>query len=394
MFVARAFRRPVGADDAADFADVFAKGRAQGGDYASGIRAILEVALQSPEFLYRVEFGEAADPARPKLGRPTAYEMAARLSYLVWGSAPDDILTAAAARNELDTNERIATQARRLLRDARAHALTGQFYSQLLQVDDAASRSDLGDLSAFAGEETTRFVDAVIWNGAGDWKTLLTAPFSFVNGPLAQLYGISGITGDAFQMGTVPADQRRGLLTEASVLASAHGKQRGFLVVEQLLCGDVSTALPQAPHLLPPPVNSGETRRQWLERVTVPADCQGCHAQLNPLEFAFQHYGPNGGWRNDEGGLAIDTHGIVTGFDTAGAFDGALDLIDRLARSRDVDRCHVRKWMESAYGRALVAADACSRQQVERGFAATGGNIQALIIGLTQTEAFLYRPAP
>ena len=141
--------------------------------------------------------------------------MAARLSYLVWGSAPDDILTAAAARNELDTNERIATQARRLLRDARAHALTGQFYSQLLQVDDAASRSDLGDLSAFAGEETTRFVDAVIWNGAGDWKTLLTAPFSFVNGPLAQLYGISGITGDAFQMGTVPADQRRGLLTQS-----------------------------------------------------------------------------------------------------------------------------------------------------------------------------------
>ena len=70
VFVARAFRRPVGADDAADFADVFAKGRAQGGDYASGIRAILEVALQSPEFLYRVEFGEAADPARPKLGRP------------------------------------------------------------------------------------------------------------------------------------------------------------------------------------------------------------------------------------------------------------------------------------------------------------------------------------
>ena len=128
--------------------------------------------------------------------------------------------------------------------------------------------------------------------------------------------------------------------------------------------------------------------------MTVPADCQGCHAQLNPLEFAFQHYGPNGGWRNDEGGLAIDTHGIVTGFDTAGAFDGALDLINRLARSRDVDRCHVRKWMESAYGRALVAADACSRQQVERGFAATGGNIQALIIGLTQTEAFLYRPAP
>jgi len=399
-FVARAFRRPVDADDAADFGDVFAKGRALGGDYASGIRAVIEVVLQSPEFLYRVEFGEPADSARPKLGRPTSYEMAVRLSYLVWGSAPDDVLTGAAARNELDTKERIATQARRLMGDARARALTGHFYSQLLQIDDLASRTGLGDLAGPAAEESRRFLDYVIWNGgAGDWNTLLTAPFGFVNGPLAQLYGISGISGDAFQMTTLPAGQRRGFLTQASVLGalsasagSAH--QRAAILFQQLLCGDLSAATPPPPDAAIPPMNPGETHRQWRQRVDAPAACQTCHAQIDPLDVAFEHYGPDGRWRNDDGGLAIDARGMVTGIDTAGSVDGALELIDRLARSRDVDRCHVRKWMESAYGRALVAADACSRQQAEQGFATTGGNIQALILGLTQTDSFLYRPAP
>jgi len=398
-FVARAFRRPVDADDAADFGDVFAKGRAQGGDYASGIRAVIEVVLQSPEFLYRVEFGQPPDPARPNLGRPTPYEMAVRLSYLVWGSAPDDILTGAAARNELDTKERIAAQARRLLGDARAHALTGHFYSRLLQIDDLASRTGLGALASSAAEESSRFLDYVIWNGAGDWNTLLTAPFSFVNGPLAQLYGISGITGDGLQMATLPAGQRRGFLTQASVLGSlsasaASAHQRAALLFQQLLCGDLSAATPPPPDAAIPPMNPEETHRQWRQRVDAPAACQTCHAQIDPLDFAFEHYGPDGRWRSDDGGLPIDARGAVTGIDTAGSVDGAMELIDRLARSRDVDRCHVRKWMESAYGRALVAADACSRQQVEQGFATTGGNIQALILGLTQTDSFLYRPAP
>src|SRR4051812_17769211 len=69
-FVTRVFRRPLEAGDAADFADVFAKGREVGGDYAGGVRAVVEVALQSPEFLYMVEFGEPGDLGHPGVGRP------------------------------------------------------------------------------------------------------------------------------------------------------------------------------------------------------------------------------------------------------------------------------------------------------------------------------------
>ena len=94
------------------------------------------------------------------------------------------------------------------------------------------------------------------------------------------------------------------------------------------------------------------------------------------------------------GWLALDARGSIAGIDTAGSFDGALQLIDRLAPSRDVRACHVRKWMETAYGRPVVAADVCSQGELEQGFTSSGGNIRDLLLGLTQTEAFLYRPAP
>jgi hypothetical protein len=122
--------------------------------------------------------------------------------------------------------------------------------------------------------------------------------------------------------------------------------------------------------------------------------CRSCHQQIDPLGVAFEHYTYYGGWRDADGGLELDARGTITGIDTAGSFDGAIQLIDRLARSRDVHNCHVRKWMETAYGRPVVAADACSQAELEQGFANTGGNIRELMIGLTQTEAFLYRPAP
>jgi hypothetical protein len=198
-----------------------------------------------------------------------------------------------------------------------------------------------------------------------------------------------------------PTEQRRGVLTQVSVLASrsptavnvTHPSERGALIFEQFLCGDL-TQTPAAEQHTKPPRNGGETPRQWLARVTAPAACRSCHEQIDALGLAFEHYAYYGAWRDSDGGLALDARGSITGIDTAGSFDGALQLIARLAPSRDVHNCHVRKWMETGYGRPVVAADACSQAELERGFTNTGGNIRELMINLTQTEAFLYRPAP
>jgi len=404
-FIPRMFRRPLEADDASAFADVFAKGRELGGDYASGIRAVVEVAMQSPEFLYQVEFGTSVDPKQPTLGRPGPYEMAARLSYLLWASAPDEALTAAAAADQLKTSQQIEAQARRLLADPHAHGVTRDFYWRLLRLGDV-TLGNIGPLSLAMTvlEETTRFVDDVVWVEGGDLATLLGASFSFVNDGLAQTYGISGATGANFQRVSLPPAQRRGILTQVSLLAPrppsppdariTHPSQRGALIFEELLCGDLSQTPADDQHIPAGARATGETAREWLQRATAPAACQSCHQTIDPLGLAFEHYASSGEWREKDGTLVIDARGTLAGLDTAGSFDGAIELIDRLAKSRDVRRCHVGKWMESAYGRSIVAADACSRGQLEEGFERTGGNIRELMVGLTQTEAFLYRPAP
>ena len=125
-FVGKVFRRPVSPADVTDFTAVFASGQQLGGDFASGVRAVVEVALQSPEFLYRVELGDPAKATEPL--RPSAYEMASRLSYLLWGAPPDATLLDAAAKDELQSSDQIATQARRLLGDPRAHDVVLRFY--------------------------------------------------------------------------------------------------------------------------------------------------------------------------------------------------------------------------------------------------------------------------
>jgi hypothetical protein len=398
-FVSRVFRRPLEPEDATDFADVFAKGREQGGDYASGVRAVIEVALQSPEFLYRVEVGELVDPSRPGLGRPRPYEMASRLSYLLLGSAPDDGLLKAAAQDQLRTKDAIEQQARRLVADRRSHDVTRNFYARLLGTSDLTNRHGLsGDLPRLAAEETARVVDQVVWTEGGDLKTLLTAPFSFVDGTLAQLYGIPNIVGPEIRRVALPSGQRMGVLTQAGVVASSSAgitnpSERGALILRQLLCGDLPPT-PDAGTHVKPAIAAGETVRGWLERVTAPDGCRSCHQRIDPIGFAFEHYAATGAWRDTDATLSIDARGTLTGIDAAGGFDGALELIARLSASRDVHTCHVQKWMEAAYGRQIVDGDGCSRLLLEQAFLASGGNIRELMIALTQTEAFLYRPVP
>jgi hypothetical protein len=394
--VSRLFRRPLDADDVADFGAIYKLGREQGGDFASGVRAVMEVALQSPEVLYRVELGEAADPKEPRLGRPRPFEMATRLSYLLWGSAPDDALWQAAAQNALQTKDQIAASARRMLADKRTHEVANRFFLKWLRVPSVSSGTP-GDLQASYLQETAAFLEDVVWSSPGDLKAVLTSSFSYVNGPIATAYGITGITGNTLQKKTLPSTQRRGLLTQGTFLtAYPSTTSRGLRIRQQLLCGQVMDSDPLASmRAMLPAQAANQTHRQYLESVTQAASCAGCHQQLDPIGFAFGHYDSRGAWMDTESAsLPIDAHGQLADSDAAGSFDGALQLVDRLAASRDVLDCHVQKWMELAYGRPVAPADACSQAVLQDGFAATGGNISDLMIKLTQTEAFLYRPTP
>lgn len=403
-FIGRAFRRPATASDIADFEAVFDNGHKLGGNFASGVRAVVEVALQSPEFLYRVELGEPfgsdeGDARMAGWARPTPHEMATRLSYFFWGAPPDAALLEAAAEGKLRNKEEIENQARRMLNDERARATVRRFYFELLRIPSNAQFNALEEIGALAVAETEHFIDAVTWDEPGDFRSLLTAPYTFVNEQLASFYGITGITGDAFQRVDLDPTRRAGLLTQASFLASTSPPERtsptrrGLLVLQKLLCRPAPMPPPEIPSFPPVDPTSGATTRQRLEQETASPACAGCHQMVDPLGFAFEHYDAQGRYRETENGTPIDATGSLETSDGSVEFNGAIELAALLAGSSEAEHCFVQNWMTFAHGRELTEADACSRRTAEAAFAKANGNVRELLVALTQTDAFLYRPA-
>src|SRR5262249_30012819 len=155
------------------------------------------------------------------------YELATRLSYLIWAAGPDDALLDAAGRGELGDRAAVATKARAMLSDPKARVAVDEFYNQWI----GTSRLDIMTKSttlfpqysdavrdAMKGE-TPAFVEYVLWSGDHKLNTLLTSPTAFVSSALAPIYGVS-TTSTTPQMMTLPAAQSRaGILTQASFLA-------------------------------------------------------------------------------------------------------------------------------------------------------------------------------
>lgn len=401
-FISRVFRRPATADDIPEFEAVFLQGSNLGGSMGSGVRAVVEVALQSPEFLYRVEFGEpvddaAADSNKAGWARPTPYEMASRLSYLLWGSPPDDALLAAAAEGTLRDEDVVASEARRMLEDERARAVVRRFYFDHLGISQRRPSVSLEpDIASLAVAETERFIDAVTWEEPGTFAALLTAPFTFLNAPLAAHYGVTGVSGEDFVRVELGATYGAGILTHASYLAApspterTSPTQRGMRVHARLLCRP--PRVPPAEVTFPASPASGNTTRERLIAFTREPDCAECHDEVDPLGFAFEHYDWTGRFRETEDGYPIDATGAVEIDGAVVRFVGPKELGAVLAASAEVHQCYVQSWLRFALGRSLTDADTCSQQQLEDTFAASDGNVRELLVGLTRTDSFRYRP--
>jgi hypothetical protein len=399
----RIFRRPLSPEDVDDFEAVFARGQELGQGYASGVRAVLEVALQSPEFLYLLEINEPAPERGDVWAKPTAYELASRLSYLYWGSAPDNELLALAASGELSTPERIEAQATRLLDHERSRNVVRDFYAQLfgLQPSPLASQGDYPGFTTDQAElmlqETAQFIDSVTFDSPGDFRTLLTASHSFVDPTLASFYGVEAPTGDGFQPIEFDPARRSGLLTQPSLLAArsyvqeTNPTRRGNLIRKRLLCFEV---LPEPPTIsvLPPVDTPPLTTRERFAAHSQDVVCAACHVLMDPIGFAFGNYDAAGLWQDTENGQLIDASGELVMTDVDGTFIGARELAERLAESDDARRCYVQNWIRYAYRRGEAEQDVCTGPLLEDVFLNSDGNVRELLLALSRTEAFLYRP--
>jgi hypothetical protein len=412
----RFYRRPLAAGEADALLAGYDEGVAMGDGFAGGVGLVIMQALQSPGFLYRVELGGGPFDGAADLLTP--HETASRLSYLLWGSMPDDLLLAAASAGELATPEQIADQVERMWLDPKARRRVRQLHREWLRLGavsdvlrDGAMFPGFDQLKQMLIVQAERFAELVLFDGEGDLQALLTANRSPLNAELAPLYGV-----DAAAAGLVPDDgdpatdefkavdldptQRAGIFTQAAILGALAKPTapapvlRGKYVLEHLLCFMPPPPPPDVVMQPPDPALGNTTRERWAALTEVPdTTCAGCHAAINPPGHAFGHYSAIGGWMADEGGFPIDAAAAFANLPVQGEFADAIEMMNLLADDPTVHACVLAQYFRFAYGRPPTGEqDMCTVDELGQRFAASGGDLRDLLVGLTQTDAFRYRP--
>ena len=394
----RADRAPLEAADVERHLALYDRGAEL--DHAHGIELVLQGILQAPRFLYQVELG-TGEQASPRARKLSPHELAARLSYFVWNSAPSGRLLEAAESGRLDSKEGVAAELAWMLDDERGKGLLGRFLSGWLRVADVdtlvkdearfpdwASGSVRTAVKAQAG----RFFEHVLQDEHGSLAALLTSPAVFVNGDLASYYASEA--GADFVRVDMP-DRMSGILTLPSLLSvlakpdQSSPIYRGKFVRESLLC----QLLPSPPANVPKPpeVQAGVSTRERLAQHEVDPACSGCHRLMDPIGFAFEHFDAVGHYRSDDGGEPVDARGeLFAAQELDGKIDGVLELGQRLAGSPQVEECVARQWFRFALHRFEREVDDCTLERMLHTFRAEGANLHALPRAVVTSDAFLY----
>jgi hypothetical protein len=366
-FAGRAYRRPLMDGEAQELRLVYERLRKEELPHEEAIRFMFARVLIAPAFLYRLE--EAAPGAEP--GPVSDWELANRLSYFLWSSMPDTKLREVAASGRLREPDMLAKQARRMLRDDRTRRLAIEFACQWLHIHgfdthDEKSERHFPSFHMLRGamyEEPIRFFTDIFQNDRSVLN-MLNADYTFLNGPLAEHYGIPGISGMEWQrVDGVKAFERGGILGFAATLAKQSGASRtspilrGNWVSEALLGEKLPRPPKDVPDLPEPEANEGLTIRQLVEKHTTDPRCASCHDRIDPFGFALEKFDGIGRWREmDGGGRPIDTRSQVIDGSELEGIDGLREYL--LTNRREaVLRQFCVKLLGYALGRAVHISD-------------------------------------
>ncbi len=395
-FGSRAYRRPLQNEERDSLLSLYQLGRADGkpGDAA---RFVLQAILLSPHFLYRIELGASPQETFALNG----YELAARLSFFLWDSLPDEILIAAAKSGTLSKPDELERQARRMLADERGKRAIDSFFTQWLGVDKLLEQQK--DTSVYPSyderlaldflRETTLFANAIVREGAGGFSALFVSDFSVLGGGLFEHYGLAPPASDTWMRFALAGSERSGVLTQGAFLAMhAHSNQtspvhRGKVIRENIFCETMPAPPPDVDDT-PPDVEDGLSTRERFAAHRENAACAGCHQLMDPIGVGFEAFDGVGRFREQEGGMAVDTTGTVFGTDVTGDFDGTPELSEKIASSQQALVCMVQNWFQYALEKDAMQGDIGSLQELHRIFEGEGEVFEELIVAIVRSEAF------
>jgi hypothetical protein len=406
-FGLRAFRRPLLANEKTDLLNLYRTLRADTTvTMADGIGGLIKGMLQSPQFLYHWEM---SGPAQKDglLVRFSDYELASRLSFFLWASIPDDKLFAAAAAGQLQDPMMLQAQARRLLSDPRANDAIADFHTQWLEFGGLPGLSKDASYTKYTSavgqammDETVAFAQSVLYGSTatGKLSDLFTSTSTFLNGPLAALYNVQGVTGNQLVPAKVNAKERAGILTQGAFLASHadgdfdHPVKRGVTVLRHVICQDVP----------PPPTNvdipplperpANVTTREFFSQHSKFAPlCASCHNTIDPMGFAFENYDAVGQYRTTEVGKPVDASGSLDLGSGKLTYNNAVELSTQLAKTPELRECMSRHWVRYLLRRQEMMEEKASIDALLKAFDGSQGDLREVLVAVTGTKAFTHR---
>jgi hypothetical protein len=370
----------------------------------------LHAFLVSPSFLLLPELTTMAAPMGILL---SGHEVASRLSFLLWGSVPDEALDAAADANQLQTKEQILSQAQRMIAvREKTGPLVASFHRDWVQMNngsahwwktdhdtqtyplysDAAKPSWQAELNAF-------FEDIAF--GGGSFQDLLLSNAAFVNRDNAAIYGLDPAShGAELTRVELDAAQRPGFLTRAGFLSSYSGYNatspilRGAFISVYMLGVNPGAPIPGATMMTV--AGDFKTQRAYVEELTKPAACTGCHSVINPPGFALENYDGIGKWQTtDPRGGAIDASVTTATVDFGDGktvnITSPLQLMQEIASTPKARQLYAQAWVAYAFGRAPNGNDKCIVDQLDTKLAEDDYGILNLLADLTQADSFRVR---
>jgi len=400
-FGRRAFRRTLTPEEVTRYVNVAMVTAGRYKNANAGIAYAITAFLQSPNFLYQVEVGEA-DPEEGSRKRLTSNEMATRLAFFLTDGPPDDTLLDAAEAGKLKTKEEIRAAALQLVEREEAKGALDGFYAERFKLreletlakDATAFPQWKPELAAAMRQESLLLLRDVVWTKDADYRDIFTAPYAFVNRDLSILYATAAVgSSSVFEKRDLPPT-RRGVFGQGSFLAiEAHNKstsptRRGRFVSERMLCTDIPPPPANVDTNLPdPPTGMPMTMRQRLAKHNENTSCASCHVRMDGIGLALENFDSIGQLRTTDNGLPLDLSGEIF---QVGKFEGLAGLNQLVVQQEDLNRCWVRSLYRHATGHYEAEADEDALQDVDVKFEDSKYRLKQLLVEIVASDAFRY----
>jgi len=403
-FARLAWRRPLSDQEQNRLRSFYASLRKEAGlDHTKAVRALLARILVAPAFLYKVE----VSLNQPGIVPLSDLELAGRLSYFLWASAPDAELRRVAAAGRLNDPKQLVAQTRRMLRDPKARRFATEFFGQWFGfyrfdghrgIDVERFPEFTDSLKTAMYDEAVSFFEHIVRQGR-PVQEILFADYSFLNRELAQHYGVKTqveLSDAPMLVADVKTFHRGGLLRLGAVLTATSAPlrtspvKRGDWILRRVLGTPVPPPPPDAGSIPADDVLAdGLTLRQRLVAHRSDASCVNCHARFDPLGFALEQFDSVGRWRDKyRDGQVIDATGTMNDGTKISGPDGLRRYL--AVRQKDFHRTLCTKLLGYALGRTELLTDRPLIEQMLAGLE-TEDRLSELIVKIVMSKQFRHR---